>query len=72
MLGLDVLVNTANIFYLLSYSVKDIFWLRILTVVAALFLLPYYYMQSTPLWTPIGWNLFFYGDQYLLDHPHPA
>lgn len=59
MLGLDVLVNTANIFYLLSYSAKDIFWLRVLSVIGACLLLPYYYLQSAPLWAPIGWNLFF-------------
>lgn len=61
MLGLDLLVNAANIFYLISYSVRDIFWLRVLSVVGALILLPYYYLQSVPLWAPIGWNLFFTG-----------
>lgn len=59
MLGLDVLVNAANVFYLFSYSVKDIFWLRVLSVIGASLLLPYYYLQNTPLWAPIGWNLFF-------------
>ncbi len=61
MVGLDLLVNAANVFYLISYSVRDIFWLRVLTVIGALILLPYYYLQSTPLWAPIGWNLFFTG-----------
>ncbi len=59
MLGLDILVNAANIFYLLSYSAKDIFWLRVLSVIGAVLLLPYYYFQNAPLWAPIGWNLFF-------------
>lgn len=59
MVGLDILVNTANVFYLISYSVRDIFWLRLLSIVGALILLPYYYFQSSPLWTPIGWNVFF-------------
>lgn len=59
MVGLDLLVNAANIFYLISYSVRDIFWLRVLSVIGALILLPYYYLQSSPLWAPIGWNLFF-------------
>ncbi|WP_170428857.1 cyclic nucleotide-binding domain-containing protein [Ruegeria arenilitoris] len=61
MWGLDVLVNSANIFYLLSYSAKDIFWLRVLSVIGACLLLPYYYLQDSPLWAPIGWNLFFSG-----------
>ncbi|MEM1362895.1 MAG: cyclic nucleotide-binding domain-containing protein [Pseudomonadota bacterium] len=59
--GLDVLVNAANVVYLFSYSVRDIFWLRILTVVAASLLIPYFYLQSAPLWAPIGWNTFFIG-----------
>ena len=41
MLGLDVLVNVANVVYLFSYSVRDILWLRVLSVVGALLLLPY-------------------------------
>ena len=61
MVGLDLLVNTANVCYLISYSVRDIFWLRVLSVIGGLILLPYYYLQSVPLWTPIGWNLFFTG-----------
>ena len=59
MLGLDVLVSVANVIYLFSYSVRDILWLRALTVVGALLLLPYYYLQPEPLWAPIAWNLVF-------------
>ena len=59
MLGLDALVSVANVVYLCSYSVRDILWLRILTVVGATLLMPYYYLQTEPLWAPIGWNLVF-------------
>ena len=59
MLGLDALVNVANVVYLLSYSVRDILWLRILTVFGAGLLLPYYYLQLEPLWTPMAWNVVF-------------
>ncbi|WP_419912659.1 cyclic nucleotide-binding domain-containing protein [Hoeflea sp.] len=59
MLGLDVLVSVANVVYLFSYSVRDILWLRILTVVGGTLLMPYYYLQETPLWAPIGWNVVF-------------
>lgn len=59
MLGLDALVSVANVVYLASYSVRDILWLRILTVVGATLLMPYYFLQAAPLWAPIGWNLVF-------------
>ena len=59
MLGLDALVSVANVVYLFSYSVRDILWLRILTVVGATLLMPYYYLQTEPLWAPISWNLVF-------------
>ena len=59
MFGLDVLISVANVIYLFSYSVRDILWLRILTVVGALLLLPYYYLQPVPLWAAIAWNLVF-------------
>ncbi len=58
-MGLDALVSVANVVYLFSYSVRDILWLRILTVVGAALLMPYYYLQPSPLWAPIGWNAVF-------------
>ncbi|MGH6886210.1 MAG: cyclic nucleotide-binding domain-containing protein, partial [Geminicoccales bacterium] len=39
--------------------VRDILWLRALTVVAAFCLIPYFYLQPEPLTTPIYWNLAF-------------
>ncbi len=57
----NVIIHVANILYLLSYSVKDMLWLRCLTVVAALCLLPYYYFQPVPLTAAIIWNLLFSG-----------
>jgi CRP-like cAMP-binding protein len=59
MLALDILVNVANVIYLFSYLVRDILWLRILTVLGAFLLLPYYYLQVEPLWPAIAWNLVF-------------
>ena len=59
MLALDALVSVANVVYLFSYLVRDILWLRILTVVGGIMLMPYYYFQAEPLWAPIGWNLVF-------------
>src|SRR5947209_9691671 len=54
-----VWITFANVLYLVSYSVHDILWLRVLTVAAALFLLPYYYLQPAPLWMPIAWSVVF-------------
>lgn len=51
------MIHVANVLYLASYLVRDIFWLRILTVIAMLSLFPYYFTCSeNPLWAPIAWN----------------
>lgn len=53
---MNYFLHLGNILYLLAYSVRDILWLRILTVVATLCLMPYYFFCSeTPLYAPIGW-----------------
>jgi len=54
-----VWITVANVLYLVSYSVRDILWLRVLTVVAALLLIPYYAMQPAPLVAAIAWNAVF-------------
>ncbi|MEM6583130.1 MAG: cyclic nucleotide-binding domain-containing protein [Pseudomonadota bacterium] len=59
MLGLDILLAIANISYLASYSMRDILWLRVLTIIGISVLMPYYYLQPSTLWGPIGWNLLF-------------
>ncbi|MEM9257676.1 MAG: cyclic nucleotide-binding domain-containing protein [Pseudomonadota bacterium] len=59
MLGLDTLLAIANVSYLVSYTMRDILWLRILTVLGIALLMPYYYLQPSALWGPIGWNLLF-------------
>lgn len=56
---MDVLIHVANVLFLLSYSVRDILWLRLLTVVAIISLLPYY--ASNGLYPPIYWNAVFIG-----------
>ena len=59
---MDVLVDVANVIFLLSYSVRDILWLRVLTVLATVVIIPYYYAsQAAPMMTPIWWNLGFVG-----------
>ncbi len=58
---MDYLINIANILYLFSYLVRDILWLRILTVIAAIILMIYYYNLPDPLFIAIYWNLVFTG-----------
>ena len=41
--AMSYLIHIANILYLISYLVKDIFLLRLVTIAGALCLLPYYY-----------------------------
>lgn len=54
-----VLIHVANVLYVFSYLVKDILWLRLLTVVAGSVLLAYYVLLPVPLWAAIGWNIIF-------------
>jgi hypothetical protein len=56
---MESLIYVANILYLLSYMVRDILHLRILTIVAACCLVTYFYTQTEPLMTVVYWNLFF-------------
>lgn len=56
---MEYFINIANILYLFSYLVRDILWLRILTVIAASCLIPYFYFRPDPLMTAIYWNLLF-------------
>ena len=56
---LEALIHAANVLYLFAFMVRDILWLRVLTVAASCFLLPYFYFQPAPLMTPVYWNLAF-------------
>jgi hypothetical protein len=53
----EYLIHVANVLYVFSYSVRDILWLRLLTVVALLALIPFYY--SRDLVQAIYWNVLF-------------
>jgi hypothetical protein len=54
------MIHVANVLYLLSYMVRDILWLRVLSVAAGLCLMPYYcHCGEHPLWAPISWNALF-------------
>jgi hypothetical protein len=55
----QALIHVANVLYLVSYLVKDILWLRVLTVVAGSTLMPYYALRADPLWAAVAWNVLF-------------
>jgi hypothetical protein len=55
----DYLVHLSNIMLLVSYSVRDILWLRWFAVGAALINIPYFLLQGTVLWPPVLWALVF-------------
>jgi hypothetical protein len=54
-----VFIHLANAIYLCSYLVRDILWLRMLTVVAGLVLLGYYVWMPAPVWAAVVWNVLF-------------
>lgn len=56
---MEYFINIANILYLFSYFVRDMFWLRVLTVIAASCLTVYFYFRPEPLMAAVYWNLFF-------------
>lgn len=58
---MNSLVHVANVVYLLSYWVKDVRWLRALTILGIVLLIPYYLVQVRPLWEAAIWNLVFLG-----------
>ncbi len=58
--GVHDMIHVANVVYLASYLVKDILWLRILTVVGIICLVPYYLAcAENPLWDAIAWSSLF-------------
>lgn len=60
MISIHVLGNLAFILVACSFMVKDILWLRLLSVTGSLCSIGYNtYVTTEPLWVPISWNLFF-------------
>ena len=56
---IDYLVHFSNILLLVSYSVRDMLWLRWFAVAAALTNIPYFLLQPNRLWPPVMWALIF-------------
>ena len=55
----EYLVHFSNILMLVSYSVRDMLWLRWFAVAAALTNMPYFLLQPEVLWPPVLWALVF-------------
>ena len=58
---MDLLVNAANILYVVAYFTTNMLRLRLLTTTAAICLVIYFATRPDPLWTVVTWNLFFVG-----------
>ena len=56
---MEVLINAANVLYVVAYFTTDMLRLRILTLAAASCLAIYFASLPEPLWTVVGWNVFF-------------
>ena len=52
-------IDIGNILLLVAYSVRDILWLRLFAVAAALVTIPYFVLQPAPLWVPVAWTVVF-------------
>jgi CRP-like cAMP-binding protein len=52
-------IHAGNILLLVAYSVRDILWLRLFAVAAALITIPFFVLQPTLLWQPIAWSAVF-------------
>lgn len=59
---IHIVGNLAFILVACSFMVKDIVWLRFLSISASLCSILYNtFVTTSPLWVPISWNLFFIG-----------
>jgi CRP-like cAMP-binding protein len=58
-LKLDYLISLSSLLTVASFSVRAMLPLRALAVASQLFAIPYFMLQPTPLWTPVGWTVLF-------------
>ena len=54
-----ILFHLSNALYLASYAVRDILWLRLITVIAGLTSLASFFVKPEPPWQAVIWNLVF-------------
>ena len=53
---LDYLIDLSSLLTVASFSVMAMLPLRALAVASQIFAIPYFMLQPTPLWTPVGWT----------------
>lgn len=53
---LNWLINISSLLTVASFSVRAMLPLRSLAVASQAFAIPYFMLQPTPLWTPVGWT----------------
>lgn len=58
-MALDLLINLANLLYIVAYFTMDMLRLRLLTITAAACLAVYFYCQPVPMLNVVAWNLVF-------------
>jgi hypothetical protein len=58
-LDLDFLIDVSSLLAVASFSVREMLPLRMLAVASQAFAIPYFMLQTTPLWTPVGWTSLF-------------
>jgi hypothetical protein len=56
---MDLFIHLANGTFLVSFLVRDILKLRVLSVVGGFFLLAYFLLTTPVVWPSVGWNLVF-------------
>lgn len=61
MIAMDLLINLANVLYIVAYFTADLLRLRLLTLAAAGCLAVYFFNQPVPMLNVVAWNLAFMG-----------
>jgi hypothetical protein len=56
---MDILINLANVIYVVAYFTTNIVRLRVLTLVAATCLAFYFFNQPVPMLNVVAWNVGF-------------
>ncbi|EYD76189.1 hypothetical protein Rumeso_02264 [Rubellimicrobium mesophilum DSM 19309] len=56
---MNVLINAANLFFVLGYFTTDMLRLRLLSVVGTSCVVTYFYNQPEPMMNVVAWNCVF-------------
>ena len=56
---MELLINLANVLYVIAYFTLDMLRLRLLTTTAAVCLAVYFYSQPVPMLNVVAWNVVF-------------